>query len=460
MLVNLTCENILSFKNTQSFSMIASQKKKDNILLDNFLNAGKEAQEQLLETALIFGANGSGKTNFIASLSYLKALVLDQLPEKEFITPFLLNDECADVPSELEVEFYAENSIKYRYGLSLHKGEILEEWLYYTPLSRETLLFHRENETIIEYNSTGFFEAKDFINEENKIGDKVKSTMPFIFLLATFKGEHSSLISKWFSKIKILDIKNQESKLKDTLAYWKENTLFKEWATPILNSLGICDIRFDHKINSAEEIIRKINEDKENIKNSEDEDARLKDKAINLFDNLIDYVNSSKVENKEVIDLDSIKIIKKIDNKDYAIPLKLESSGTVKLIHLLSALYNSFENGDILLIDEFDVQFHTLLSKYIFKKYHETNNKGQIIATVHDTNLMDTNYFRRDQIWFVDKNFEGESKLYSLVEFKELASNISNKNYSNEYLVGFFNAIPLFENSTEINKLMEDPENG
>jgi AAA15 family ATPase/GTPase len=224
--------------------------------------------------------------------------------------------------------------------------------------------------------------------------------------------------------------------------------------------LGIFDIRFDHKINSAEEIIRKINEDKENIKNSEDEDARLKDKAINLFDNLIDYVNSSKVENKEVIDLDSIKIIKKIDNKDYAIPLKLESSGTVKLIHLLSALYNSFENGDILLIDEFDVQFHTLLSKYIFKKYHETNNKGQIIATVHDTNLMDTNYFRRDQIWFVDKNFEGESKLYSLVEFKELASNISNKNYSNEYLVGFFNAIPLFENSTEINKLMEDPENG
>ncbi|KCX74519.1 AAA domain protein, partial [Acinetobacter baumannii 940793] len=118
----------------------------------------------------------------------------------------------------------------------------------------------------------------------------------------------------------------------------------------------------------------------------------------------------------------SVKVIKNIDGNEFPIPLYLESSGTIKLIHLLSALYRSSKNGEILLIDEFDVKFHTLLSKYIFKKYHDINNKGQVIVTVHDTNLMDTNYFRRDQIWLINKNPKGESELYSLIEFKELAS--------------------------------------
>lgn len=460
MLVNFTCENILSFKSAQSFSMIASQKKKDNILPNNSFSAGKELQEQLLESSLIYGANGSGKTNFIAALAYFRELVANNIPEKEFITPFLLDSSCENLPSELEVEFYATNSIKYRYGISTFKGNISEEWLYYTPSSRETVLFHRENETIIEYNSTGFSEAKDFIDSENKIGEKVKSNIPFIFLLTTFKGEHSTLVSEWFSKIISIEIRNDKSNLKETLVYWNSNKSFREWATPILNSLGIFDLRFDHKITSVEDLVQQINQDREDIKNSEDEDTQLKKKAMNIFDNLIDFVNASKIEEKEDIDISSVKVIKKVDNIEYPIPLRLESSGTVKLIHLLSSLFNSLENGEIILIDEFDVQFHTLLSKFIFNKYHETNKKGQIIATVHDTSLMDTNYFRRDQIWFVDKNIRGASKLYSLVEFKEIASNISNKNYSSEYLIGFFNAIPLFENVDDICQIMEDRENG
>ncbi|MDT1903196.1 AAA family ATPase, partial [Acinetobacter baumannii] len=133
MLVNFSCENILSFKNEVSFSMLASQKKKDNILTNNFFMAGKEQQEPILETSLIFGANGSGKTNFIATLAYLKRIALNQNPENKFIAPFRLNNDSKKTPSELEIEFYAKNNIKYRYGISIFKGEIIEEWLYYTP---------------------------------------------------------------------------------------------------------------------------------------------------------------------------------------------------------------------------------------------------------------------------------------------------------------------------------------
>lgn len=455
MLVNFSCENILSFKQEISFSMIASQKKKDNILIDNYFMAGKEQQEPLLETSLIFGANGSGKTNFLAAFAYLKRIILNQNPEDRFIAPFSLDKENLKKPSELEVEFYAKNNIKYRYGVSIFKGDILEEWLYYTPSNRETILFHRENNTIIEHNTTGFIEAKDFINNDKTLSEKLKSDTSFIFLLSTFNGEHSNAISEWFSKIVVLDIEDKKSKLKDTLYLWKDDKDFKNWATSILNSLNICDLRFDHKVESVEDIVKQIKKDQEKLKNSSEKNKQLKDKAINLFDNLLDFVSSSTIENKEDIDFDSVKVIKNVDGEDFSLPLRLESSGTIKLIHLLSALYKSSKDGEILLIDEFDIKFHTLLSKYIFKKYHEINNKGQVIVTVHDTNLMDTNYFRRDQIWLINKTAKGESQLYSLIEFKELASNINNKNYSTEYLTGFFNAIPLFEES-DVAGLMED----
>jgi hypothetical protein len=331
--------------------------------------------------------------------------------------------------------------------------------LYYTTLSISTLLFHREKNLIIEYNSAGFTEAKDFIDENKKISEKLKIDTAFIFLLSTFNGEHSNVISDWFSNIVTLDIDDKKSNLKDTLYYWKDDTEFKSWATPILNSLGICDLKFDHKVESVEDIVKQIKKDQEKIKNSNEDNKQLKDKAINIFDNLLDFVTSSSIEQTEDIDFKTVKVIKNVDDDDYPIPLYLESSGTIKLIHLLSALYKSAKNGEILLIDEFDVKFHTLLSKYIFKKYHEINKKGQLIVTVHDTNLMDTNYFRRDQIWLINKTMKGESELYSLIEFKELASNITNKNYSTEYLTGFFHAIPLFTES-DVDILMEDNLNG
>ncbi|QCP18719.1 ATP-binding protein (plasmid) [Acinetobacter baumannii] len=117
-------------------------------------------------------------------------------------------------------------------------------------------------------------------------------------------------------------------------------------------------------------IVKQIKSDQEKLKNSKKKkNKELKDKAINLFDNLLDFVTSSSLEKTEDIDFNSVKVIKKnIDGNEFPIPLYLESSGTIKLIHLLSALYRSSKNGEILLIDEFDVKFHTLLSKYIFKK--------------------------------------------------------------------------------------------
>ena len=128
----------------------------------------------------------------------------------------------------------------------------------------------------------------------------------------------------------------------------------------------------------------------------------------------------------------------------------MESEGTKKLIYLLGPLYDAIRKDEILVIDEFDNKFHTLLCKFIIGLYNEKNNGlSQLIITCHDTNLLSNELFRRDQIWFVEKNNKHESELYSLVEYKEHYTRKENS-YSKDYLLGKYGAIPLFSSITEL----------
>lgn len=458
MLISFSFENILSFKSNQYLSLVATNKKKDNILSNNYFSINEK--ENLLKSTLIFGANGSGKTNLLACLSNMYNIVihsLETLKNKNinYLPPFLLDHVSKNKSSEYEIEFYAKNKIKYRYGFSLNNKNIEEEWFYYTPKTRETLLFHRKKNKI-EMNKT-FDEASKFVNDNNEIL-KTKETVPFLSVLASFDGKHSNAIIECFLALNFFDINNEEEDLKETLRLWKDEKEFRLWALPVLNSIGIQDIRFENQsIAELEKLKIKVLKEKERLDSLNISNDDIKDKAQNLFSGLFDLISSTPLDEEEIskeIDLSTIKLIRVIDGEDFPLPFSLESSGTQKLIHLLGAMYIACKEGKILIIDEFDVKFHTLLSKYVFRLFNECSGEGQIIATVHDTNLMDTDYFRRDQIWLMNKNEKGESQIYSLVEFKELASNILNKNYSSEYLKGFYDAIPLFQDEPEVLELM------
>ncbi|QQC82788.1 ATP-binding protein [Acinetobacter bereziniae] len=460
MLISFSFENVLSFKSNQYLSLVATNKKKDNILPQNYFSISEK--ENLLKSTLVFGANGSGKTNLLACLSNMYNIVihsLETLKNKNvnYLPPFLLDHVSKNKNSEYEIEFYAKNKIKYRYGFSLKNKIIDEEWFYYTPKTRETLLFHRKKNQI-EMNKT-FDEGSKFVNGNNEIL-KTKETVPFLSVLASFDGQHSNAIVECFLALNFFDINNEEGDLKETLRLWKEDKEFRLWALPVLKSIGIHDIRFENQtLAELEKLKEKISIEKEKLNNLNIRNDDLKDKAQNLFSGLFDLITSTPLDEEEIskeINLSTIKLIRVIDGEDFPLPFSLESSGTQKLIHLLGAMYIACKEGEILIIDEFDVKFHTLLSKYVFRLFNECSGEGQIIATVHDTNLMDTDYFRRDQIWLMNKNAKGESQIYSLVEFKELASNILNKNYSSEYLKGFYDAIPLFQDELEVLEIMDE----
>lgn len=440
MLVSFSVGNAFSFDAVQTLHMEAVSNRKDDGLLNNVHETTGPAKERLLESALIFGANASGKSNLIKSLFLMHNIILrsqstldeEELPAAQLI-PFLLSVPNLKKPSVMEVVFY-NNNIRYRYGFEIFESEIIKEWFFYTPKNRETPLFERQGQSV-EFNREGFSEAKDFVSysDVKKTKGEVKKTrtnVPFVSVLASVNGQHALNLVSFFNKLAFVSGVEEFTYINFTQKLIEKDSEFKEWLVSILNNFQIADV-------DLTEVTVKINQ-------SSNQDADL---ASSWFDK-----QARTIKRKEIV---LLKPVRNLGEVTYArFPLGLESEGTKKLIHLLGPIYDAIKNKRILLVDEFEAKFHTLLSKFIFKVFHEKNEKGgQIIAAVHDTNLMDTRYFRRDQIWLVNKNVDGASELYSLVEFKEKARQLK-ENYSSEYLQGAFGAVTLFENKEELERVM------
>ena len=430
MLINFSLENISSFKTTQNISMEASNLKKDAFLNENLI---KNKDKNYVKTAVMYGANASGKTNLIKSIGKLKQIVLSsQDLNHNFttdVTPFLL--AVGDVqPSVFEIIFI-ENDIKYRYGLAISLGKIEEEWLYFNENVRETSLFYREQQNI-EFNKSSFDEANIFVEESSSGIGVIKRTSahtPFVSVLAAFEGLHSTNVINFFKKIHILSGIKDNNFRDYTFDLIVKDSKFKKWALEVLKDFYIEDINISENPVNDIEHIKTDNED-----------------LNNLLESLRKVATTTTTT--------TVEIIKRIPYTEDRIsfPLELESSGTQKILNLLGPFYDTFQKGNILLIDEFDSKFHTLLSKEIFKLFHRHSKKSQMIVNVQDTNLMDTNIFRRDQIWFIHKDpIEQNSQIYSLADYK----NHIKESYSQDYLNGDFDAIPLFNSIKLVEELME-----
>lgn len=435
MLVSFSVENFLSFKGLQTLRMDAVDHARDNINPSNVFSEVSTQDARLLKSALIFGANASGKTNLIKAFMALRAVVLhsqNTLDESDSPTlsviPYLLSEETRQAPTTFEIVFYEAN-IKYRYGLEVKAGAIEAEWLFYTPEARETALFNREG-TSIELNKTGFSEASSFV-KDGKV-QQTRTSVPFISVLAAHNGEHAQNIISWFNRLRTASGVDEHGYMGFTINLLKKNQEFKQWVLSILREFDIYDL----SVNEVE--LPKIGSEKFN-----------NDKDIS---NLFSAINNLSKTQK----FTRLQVTKKIDSSDEMIefPLEFESEGTRKLIHLLGPIYDAIKNKRVLLMDEVESKFHSLLTRFIFNVYHKSNATGsQIIATAHDTNLMDMSCFRRDQIWFVDKKQPEGSRLYSLIEFKEKARKLKEQ-YGPDYLAGAFGAVSLFENFKQIDELM------
>jgi AAA15 family ATPase/GTPase len=417
MLIEFEFKNYKSFKNETLFSMEAAN---INDLEEHLIYLNKN---KYLKTAVILGANASGKSNFIKAISKFKAIVKNSIdPEKQSQyphEPFKIDISTQNAPTFFRILFFKNSFFEYLFEIDKN-GNILKEELYQKEIGKnknKKYLFKREGKNIT-YNRRSFKEAKD-------LSEKTRENALFLSVVNQFNGEISTQVYNYITK-NIITLKNLDcdNKIEILAKEALKNEEIKNEIIEILKKLdfSIKDIEIvNEKLPQA--VLEKIKEDKdipENIKKD------LSEKGIETIKTKHYLFENEKV--KEFIDFN----------------LSEESEGTKKLINLLPILIEVLEEDKILLVDELDNSLHTLIIKNLIKWFNKNSQKAQFIFTTHDLNLLDKpEVFRRDEVWFVSKNPKYEySELYSLIEFNVR----KDKNVLKGLLKGEFGAIPIIEN--------------
>ncbi|QSJ20060.1 ATP-binding protein [Nostoc sp. UHCC 0702] len=419
MLIEFSIGNYRSFKEQVTFSMVAANLVATDKKLDENNVFAVDNDLKLLKSAAIYGANASGKSNLATALNFMRWFMINssketQSTEKIDIERFQLSTETEDKPSFFEIVFLM-NGKRYRYGFEATRDEVVTEWLFYVPKSKETKLFERKLEK--------FSISKTY--KADGIQQKTRQNALFLSVSAQFNVEIAEKILDWLTnRFQVTSGLNDRGYRGYTVNCLMNN----ENKDEILQLLKKLDLGFgDIKVEEIEVTI-----------DSWSSEASDEIKSIIL-----------KNGTKKVTTVKTIH--QKFDGKGKPISTEFfnlyvqESEGTQKVFALAGPLVDTLKNGKVLIIDEFDARIHPLISRAIVELFNsnETNpNNAQLIFMTHDTNLLSNKLFRRDQIWFTEKNRYGATDLYSLAEYKipEDAS------FENDYIQGRYGAIPYIGN--------------
>ena len=411
MLIEFSIENFLSFKERNTFSMIASS---DNVLEDNLI---KLKNQNLLKTTAIYGANASGKTNLFKALAYIVNMItlsnsLDPnalLP----IIPFKLDKETMKKPSFFEIRFLVDN-VKYVYKFKANDKNVYEESLYFYPGTQPKKIFKREN--INKYS----FDRDD----EKKLKPlETRNTSNKFFLATATNWNYEKTKPAYDFITRNLAVIFDMEPLKNYTYNMYSNDSKKELE------------------NFAIEVLEKVDL---NIKGYKLVEEKLTEEKLNSF-LLPDSI-------KAMLPIGSIgyKVITKhiVDNEEFYFDMNEESMGTQIIFSLIPFIRDVLINNKVLIIDELDKSLHPIIVNYIIEIFNDPvlNKKGaQLIFNTHDTNLLDLDLMRRDQIWFTEKNDkDGSSDIYPLDDF----SVRKNENIEKGYLLGRYGAIPFLGTNT------------
>lgn len=422
MLLQFSVKNFKSFNDKATLSLIATNYDKETREEDN-IHYDQQFGLRILKSAVVYGANGSGKSTLLEALGFMKYLVISSSKESQQgdeidVEPFKLNDESDELPSEFEAIFIHNNKI-YRYGFEVNKLNIISEWLYYKAKTKEIEIFYRDKQNF-ETHSRNFSKGKAVIKE-----GLVRSNALLLSVSAQFNDNISTDVIDWFKDFKYISGLNESGYRGFTL----DKTDDSNYKKNILNLLKAADLG-----------IQDIQLQKLDI-----EDLP-KDLPKDIRDRIIKGV---KEDNKQILD-DIFTFHKKYDSNKNVIGKvgfsldEEESSGTRKFFALTGPILDVIEKGYTLCIDELDSQLHpNLVCKIVslFNSQKLNKKNAQLIFNTHDTNLLNSGLFRRDQFWFTDKNKFGESKLYSLADFK---SNKVKKTepFEENYIKGKYGAVP------------------
>lgn len=433
MLLRFIASNFLSIADEIDFNMFPASKLKTH---KNHVY--KTPQVDVLKAAAIYGANGSGKSNLILAMDYLQNVVVDGNIFDYGEAYFKLDTISKNKPTRLEVEFKIGNKY-FAYGIVIKNYEILEEWLFELnniTKNKSTAIFERlyeKDKIILKMHEDYLQTEKDKLRIELYAEEMLQGFEPFIFFVHKKGFEIIDVVYQWFQdylKIIMPDTRFQlleESQTdKDLIPFINEN--FSKLDTGVN---GIMEKKMPLKEyvgkDDYEEVKRAVLkemkfEETDNVRYEDDENVLIsKDNDENLWVHILNTKHLDDNNNEILFDID------------------LESDGTQRLLDLIP-FFNSIQQQEItIIIDEIGRSIHPSILKKLIELTMQSNTKGQIIFTTHESQLLNLDIFRSDEIWFTEKDKFGKTGIYPLSDYKPRYDLDIQKGY----LAGRFGAIPF-----------------
>lgn len=407
MLLTFSIKNFGPFRSNVTFDMRAVNSYKEH---EGHI-AVCSPKDRALRAALVYGANASGKSEFVDAYACFRTFVRDSflrgggpagtaesLTEDDaargvtlapFFNPFRFSPEGEDVETEFDAEYFDGDSLIH-YGFSYTLERVTSEWLYL--VSRET-----NRRSVILERFPGAAEGEILGASVRDEANKYLTEIPDHVLMLSF-----------FAGISL------------------KNDVFKRAMGSVLSVIPMVERPGARTISTQWETFfkRNFNEqtERELVEFLGSMDAGIKGFTVNKTGEGIEVLTHHVG----------------VDGRVYKAPLGIESSGTMKLINLFSILHAVLCESRTLLVDELDAELHPLIIRYIVNMFYSQPGRAQLICTLHDTTLLDRRYLRRDQVWFTDKDESGCSTLYSLSDFKVR----NDSAFGSSYLGGAYDAIP------------------
>lgn len=435
MLIEFSVENFRSIKEEQKLSLI---KDTPNEMPENFFDPLAPTVPELLNSAVIYGANASGKSNVLKAIECMRFIVEEssnkKINAKLPLEPFLFNSQTKLEPTTFKINFIKnlpidnENDLKpvrVEYGFSADENMIYEEWLSVYPKGREQSWFHRQyNEDTKSYewsNESPFFKGQKHTWK--------KSTRPDQLFLSTavqLNSKQLKPIYTWFSeKLKIVDRDRIDSQLSKKMCDHDEK--LKKVIISLLNQadIDVDDIEIEEKKFNIESLPKNL---PEILKKKIQEDMQERLDAY--------FIHSDELGNR--------------------VPIRLEeeSDGTQKIFEFSSLIFLALSEGSPLIIDELNKSLHPDLVRFLIRIFNsELNHKhAQLIITTHETSALRKDLLRRDQIWFCEKQADKSTCLYPLINFNP---HKTREDIEENYLSGRYGGKPILKKFVLTNELQK-----
>ena len=400
MIIQFSIENFLSLKEQNTLSLVATPLREEATLTENVLIPINDTGISLLKSALILGPNASGKSNVIKAFDFFKRFIINsfkdvQAGEEIEVENFRLDVQSASEPTSLELIFICGEN-QFRYGFNVTREKVQDEWLYRKTSrkrAKEVELFLREDGGFKVHPSMPLLQ--DIVNRR-----MVRPNALLLSAAAQFNDAAAVEIIGWLTDTTVMSCSEEERNWKDALRHFDDEAMrerivaFSRYA-----DLGIEDIE-----KSGDRVTSRHNQ--------YDAEGRVAQSVSFPF----------------------------LDN---------ESEGTIKYFSLAYPIIEALDHGKRLIVDEFDSKMHPLLTERVISLFNskETNPHGaQLIFTAHDSNLLSSGSFRRDQVWFTEKDRLGASKLFSLAEYTVR----SGASFEKGYLAGKYGATPILGNMSNL----------